>query len=113
VKINDLNTEIQDLEASNTKQKKISNKFNKELSEARVKFKNEKAEISKEYRAEIKAWRKNLGEETRQKHKLDKKLWEIVSTLAHPVPDFTPVSIESSTSPANSQPSIDTAENSE
>ena len=54
MKVNDLKTEIQDLEASNKKQKEIPNKFKKELSDARVKFKNEKAEISKEYRAEMK-----------------------------------------------------------
>ena len=93
--------------------KKISNKFNKELSDARVKFKNEKAEISKEYRAEIKGWRKDLGEETKQKLKLEEKLRELVSNSAHHVANFTPVRNESSSSPADSQPLMDNAENSE
>ena len=112
-RFDDLNAEIQDLETSNKKQKEISNKFNKELSDARVKFQKEKTEISKEYRAELKVLRKDLGEETRQKLKVEKKLRELVTNSAHPVPDFTPRSNESSTSPSASQPSIDTAENSE
>ena len=95
MKVDDLNEEMHDLEESNKKQKQISNKFNKDLSDARVKFNNEKAEISKEYRAEIKAWRKDLGEETKQKLKLEEKLRELVSNPAPHVPDFTPVSNES------------------
>ena len=51
--IDDLNEEMHDLEESNKKQKQISNKFNKDLSDARVKFNNEKAEISKEYSQEL------------------------------------------------------------
>ena len=39
-KVDDLNEEMHDFEESNKKQKQMSNKFNKDLSDARVKFNN-------------------------------------------------------------------------
>ena len=73
-KINILNVEIQDLERANKKSNEISNKLNKQISEERAKFKKEKIKIDKEHKAEIKAFRKDLGEENKQKLKLLKSV---------------------------------------
>ena len=66
--------DIQDLEKSKKKSDEISNKIKKQLSDAQFKFKKEKEEILKEHRKEVKGWRKDLGEETKLKIKLQEKL---------------------------------------
>ena len=48
--------------------------MNKELSENKIRAEKEKAAIVKTYKAEVKSWRKHLGDVTRQKVKLEKKL---------------------------------------
>ena len=68
--------EINDLEISKQKQSQISNKINKELNEAKNGFQKEKKAIFKQHRAEVKSWRKELGEEIKLKIKLEDKLLE-------------------------------------
>ena len=77
-KVEGLKMEVHDLESSNKKQKLISDKFNKELSQTKQKFKEEKAEVEKHHRAKIKAWRKDLGEETRVRLKLEEKVRDTI-----------------------------------
>ena len=55
--------------------------MNKELGVTKVKFNQEKTEI---HRAEIKSWRKELGEVTKEKIKLEEKLDEAQENLAKP-----------------------------
>ena len=61
---------MQELEKSKKKSDEISNIIKKQLGDAQFKFKKEKDEILKEHRKEGKAWRTELGEETRLKIKL-------------------------------------------
>ena len=72
--------EINDLERSNKKQVEISQKFHKELNETKLRCKKEKGAIFKEHKKEVKFWRKELGEETRLKLKLEE---ELQKTSAH------------------------------
>ena len=74
VAVENLNENIQDLEISNKKQKEISNKFNKEINETKVQFGKEKEKAEKEHRAEVKSWRKDLGDEVKKNVKLEKTL---------------------------------------
>ena len=77
--------EICDLKLANKNSTKISNKLNKELCDLKTKFKKEKIVILKEHRAEIKYGRKELGEETKLKIKLEEKLNEFDEhSLKHP-----------------------------
>ena len=73
-KIVQISLDLQDLEKSKKKSDEISNKLKKQLSDAQCKFKKEKDEILKEHRKEVKGWRKDLGEETKLKIKLQEKL---------------------------------------
>ena len=98
--IEDQKDEIDYLEKANKKANKISNNLNKEFSAVKVKFNKEKELFLKEHKAEVKAWRKELGEETKLKIKLEEELNksnEILtkpsSVLASPQP---PVVIQSS-----------------
>ena len=74
ISVENLNDNIQTLEIANKKQKEITDKLNKGISETRVRFGKEKELIEKEYRAEVKALRKELGEEVKEKIKLQEKL---------------------------------------
>ena len=74
IKIEDQNQEIINLQNSLKVKIKVSEKLNKELSENKIKAEKEKAAIIKTYKAEVKSWRKDLGDVTRQKVKLEKKL---------------------------------------
>ena len=71
-----LSVKLQDLERTIKTQKEISNKFNKELNEYKVKVQKEKKALIKEHRTEVKYWRKELGEEITLKLKLEEKLDE-------------------------------------
>ena len=75
-KIKSQSDEIQDLERLNKRAREASNKLNKKLVDAKVQFKKEKAEITKEYKTDVKAWKKDLDEERRQREKLEKKVNE-------------------------------------
>ena len=52
----------------------ISNALNKQLNELRNKHDAETARIKKAHKAEVKSWKKDLGEERREKIKIMKKL---------------------------------------
>ena len=73
-RIEQLSLDNKDLEKAKKKSDEISNIFKKQLSDAQVKFKKEKDELLKEHRKEVKAWRKDLGDETKLKIKLQEKL---------------------------------------
>jgi excinuclease UvrABC ATPase subunit len=71
---------IYDLKLANKKATQISNKLNKELSNLRIKIGKEKKSILKKHKTEIKYWRKELGDETKLKIKLEEKLMESAET---------------------------------
>ena len=66
--------EILELQIANKNAKEASNKLNEVLGQNRVKFEKEKSFLAKEHRGELKALKKELGEERRERVKLDKKL---------------------------------------
>ena len=63
-----------ELESEKKKSKLINNRLNQDLSELRVKHQKEKTEIIKNLKSEIKSWRKDLGDERKEKIKLEKQL---------------------------------------
>ena len=67
-------SEIKDLESSIKIKTEVAEKLNKNLKEVKEKFKQEKAEILVNHKTEVKSWRKKLGEETKSKITLRKKL---------------------------------------
>ena len=74
IKIENQNENLQDLEQSCKKSDEISKILNKQISDLKADFKKEKKDIMKEHKAEVKAWRLDLGEETRQNVKLKERL---------------------------------------
>ena len=90
--------EIQHLEMSANKNNDISNKLNKKLSESTEKFKKEKSGIFKEHKVEVKFWRNELGEVTREKIKLEEKLNAAENLLKSSLPhlDLNPIGKKSS-----------------
>ena len=52
----------------------VSEKFNKEINENREALQLQKTAIIKDFKAQIKMWRKDLGEERREKICIEKKL---------------------------------------
>ena len=68
--------EIHELKLSNENQKNISIKLNKEFNENQTKFKKEKLEMTKQFKKELKMWKKKLGTQTKKSMKLEKKLEE-------------------------------------
>ena len=54
--------------------KELVDRLNKELQDSKVKFKRERGEMIKSHKAEVKYWRKELGEQTKINIKLEKKL---------------------------------------
>ena len=73
-KINDQIKEICELESSLKVKTEIANQLNKKFSEFKTTIEKEKAATKKAHRAEIKFWRKELGEERRRCIKLEAKL---------------------------------------
>ena len=55
--------DIADLEASNNTQKSISNRLNREISEVKANYQKEKREAAKIHKAEVKSWKRALGQE--------------------------------------------------
>ena len=74
--IRNQNREIKDLEISFKNAKQASDKLNKEICRNRSKFEEEKATIAKLHKAEIKSWKRDFGEERKEKLKLEAKLKE-------------------------------------
>ena len=66
--------EIKELSTHNKIKKEVVNNLNKKISESKTKHNNEKMEVAKTHKAEIKYWRKLLGEETKINVKLREKL---------------------------------------
>ena len=81
ISIENQNMEIYDLKLGNKNAREISNKLNKKHSDLMIKFEKEKNTILKEYKAEIKYWRKELGEKTKEKIKLEEELLEAKKVL--------------------------------
>ena len=87
-KINERDDTIKELQNSINVKNEVTKNLNKQLTESKVKAGKEKAAIVKEYKAEIKSWRKDLGEERKQKMKLEKKIEELSrEVIAKPVDD--------------------------
>ena len=64
----------EDIEKKNIVKKELVDRLNKELQDSKVKFKRERGEMIKSHKAEVKYWRKELGEQTKINIKLEKKL---------------------------------------
>ena len=73
--------EIFYLQKENKSAKEASEKLNRILLADRDKFEKEKQQLIKEHKAEIKTWKKHLGEANSKIVKLEKKLKESVDTL--------------------------------
>ena len=74
IKNNSLREEIIDLEKSVDVKIKVSERLRKELGDSKKKAEKEKAAMIKAHRVEVKSWRKDLGEERKQRLKLEKLL---------------------------------------
>ena len=48
--------------------------MNKEFNETQTEFKNEKLEMTKQFKKELKMWKKKVGTQTSKSMKLEKKL---------------------------------------
>ena len=77
----------------------IAATFNKKLTEARTRLEKEKAASEKEFKQEIKDWKRELGYERKLKINLEKKLCRVTSQLNKKSSNLSP------TSPAFSSPS--------
>ena len=73
-KIQVQNQDIKDLEKSVEVKINVSERLQRELSENKKKAEKVKNAMVREHKAEVKSWRKDLGEETKQRIKLEKKL---------------------------------------
>ena len=73
-KLVEQNDTIKDLQSSINIKMEVSKSLNKQLGETKAKAGKEKAAILKEHKAEVKSWRKCLGEERKLKIKLEKEL---------------------------------------
>jgi hypothetical protein len=112
--IEDQAVEINDLEVSKKKGRHVADKLNKELANIKTKFKKEKAVLHKQHKAEVKAWRKDLGDEIKLNIKLDEKLSESkkhhsdnVSSTVNSTPE-TKVAVSSSTPYSPLSPTMET-----
>ena len=71
---------IKSLELDLAKSREMTSKLNIALNESSIKHKEEKSLILKEHKAEVKMWRKDLGEANRKHIKLEKK-FDMLSTV--------------------------------
>ena len=71
--LSEKNKNIVDLEASNKNREATANRLNKALSENKTKYDQEKVEANKDLRQQIKSWRKELGQERKEKIKVEEK----------------------------------------
>ena len=69
-----LKYEAVDMKKNNEHLKQKLTRLNSELSETRVKTQNEIVKLRKAFKAEVKQWKKDLGEERKLKIRLEKKL---------------------------------------
>jgi len=73
-KIKEQEQEILALENTIKVKVEISNKLNKQISEMKIKNDKEFASVKKLHRSEVKLWKKELGEERKERIKLEKEL---------------------------------------
>ena len=73
--------EIHELESSIKVKTEVANQINKKLSEFRTTSETEKAAIKKAHKAELKYWKKELGEERKEKMKFADKLEKTKSEI--------------------------------
>ena len=85
-KIEEQNENILELERKVKIKNEISNTLNKQLSDLKRKVEEEKALVKKMHKDEVKSWKKDLGDERKQKVKLEKKL---ENALLEAKPDTT------------------------
>ena len=78
--MNDRDDEIANLKTTNKEAKEAQVVINKNLTETKLKFEQEKAKLIKEHKAEVKAWKKDLGDEINKKIKVEKKVKELTDT---------------------------------
>ena len=69
-----LKYEAEDMRKNNEHLKLKLTRLNSELSETRVKTQNEIVELRKAFKADVKQWKKDLGEERKLKIRHEKKL---------------------------------------
>ena len=86
ISVANLNDGIHALEVSNKKQKEIADKLHKNINETKVKSMKEKDQVEKEHRAEVKSWRKDLGEEVKEKVKLEETLKKLLDKVGDEPP---------------------------
>jgi len=75
-KITEQEEEIHDLENRVKVKNDVTNKQNEQLKELKLKNEAETVNIKKIHKAEVKSWRKNLGDEKRHRVKLERQLEE-------------------------------------
>ena len=97
-RVDERDAEIESLKHATEVAREISNKVHKELSDTKLKFREEKATIFKEHKAEVKAWKKDLGEANKEKIKLQNKFNKKVANFAT-MTTTPPVSAPSSFEP--------------
>ena len=76
MKIDEQKKDILELERKVEIKNEISNTLNKQLNDFKRKVEEEKVLVKKVHKDEVKSWKKDLGEERKQKVKLEKKLEE-------------------------------------
>ena len=69
--------EIFDLEKIVKVKNEVANRLNQQLRELKIKHETEIVSIKKMHKAEVKSWKKELGEERREKVNIEKKLEEV------------------------------------
>ena len=73
-RIDDQDETISEMKIINKNSREATDRINKELHEHKIKYSKEKAVLIKEHKTEVKAWRKELGEVTKENIKLKAKL---------------------------------------
>ena len=72
-RVDEYMVEIDSLKHAANVAREISNKLQKELSDTKLRFRDEKSANFKEHKSEVKAWKKKLGEANKEKIKLQNK----------------------------------------
>ena len=76
-KVKERDDTIKELQNSINVKIEVTKNLNRQLTESKARAGREKAAIAKEFKAEIKSWRTDLGEERKQKIRLEKKIVEL------------------------------------
>ena len=74
--------EINDLRKSVKVKTDVSNQMNRKFSEFKTKSEKDNAALKKSHRAEVKSWKQELGNERKEKIKLEKKLEKLMNENA-------------------------------